>query len=334
MAPGQRHRGRLPSLLVAAFVLLWSSVASVAATTPKADEEVIALLTDCAARLDRDRDVGYARIAQRCPELSPALTGSARSAWLPGTWQERSNELSAGGLRELARLIREESRRAVAVGGPSSEALAAVLRQVSADPEADSGWWARTLAWIRSLLSRQPAGAAEPEFSIADWLRSRGIGANIWTVLTYALFSVLIGIAIFIILTELRAAGLLQRKPRDASSDTHPPRNRAPLRLEDLAGLPLRERPALLLRLILEALTAAGRMQGHAPGYASRTRREILRDARLEQASQRDALAALAGSTEQLRYAAVPPAPPEIEASIAEGSALLRQLGAVPERAA
>ena len=65
-----------------------------------------------------------------------------------------------------------------------------------------------------------------------------------------------------------------------------------------------------------------------------RTRNEILRDARLESASQRDSLTALARRTEQLRYSAVPPAPPEIEASVAEGSTLLRELGAAPERAA
>jgi hypothetical protein len=311
----------------------WAA-AGAAAAAPIPDEVVLTLLADCAARLDRDRDIGYGRVAQRCPELALVLTRSARAAWLPGTWQDRSNELSAGGLRELARLIREEAQRPVTVGGPTAESLVPVLRQVSANPDDDSGWWARAGSWIRSLLSRQRPGAAEQDFGIVDWLRSRGIGATAWTVLTYLLLAVLIGIAISVIVGELRAAGMLRRTSRDRDRGPVLPRGSVPARFEDLASLPLRERPALLLRLITEALSAAGRLQGPPAGLGGRTRNEILRDARLDSASQRDSLTALARRTEQLRYSAVPPAPPEIEASVAEGSTLLRELGAAPERAA
>lgn len=335
--PGQRHRGHLLAALLAATLALpfpgAGSDARAAEVAPIPDEGLVALLTSCATRLDRDRDIGYARIAQRCPELAPVLSNSDRAGWLPGSWQERSNELSAGGLRELARLIREESRRPVSVGGPAAESLAPVLRQVSANPEDDSGLWARTMSWIRSLLSRQRAGAAEEDFAIADWLRDRGIGASAWTILTYVLFAVLICLAILVIVAELRAAGLLQRKSRDASGEVQLPRGNVALRFEDLAALPLLERPALLLRLIVEALVATGRMQGAAAGHRSRTRNEILRDARLEREAQRDSLAALARRSEQLRYAAVPPAPPEIEATVVDGSALLHELSAAPERA-
>ena len=335
--PGQRHRGHLQAaLLAAALALLHPRAAQdarAAEVGPVLEDGLVALLTSCAARLDRDRDIGYARVAQRCPELAPVLANSDWSGWLPASWQERSNELSAGGLRELARLIREESRRPVIVGGPAAESLAPVLRQVSANAEDDSGLWARTMSWIRSLLSRQRAGAADEDFGIADWLRNRGVGASAWAMLTYALFAVLICLAILVIVAELRAAGLLQRKSRDASGAAPLPRGNVALRFEDLAALPLRERPALLLRLIVEALVATGRMQGAAAGHGSRTRNEILRDARLERDAQRDSLAALARSSEQLRYAAVPPAPPQIEATVLEGSTLLRELSAAPERA-
>jgi hypothetical protein len=331
--PRQRHRGRFFAVLLAApLALLWSGGATAADAARSPDDVLVALLNDCAARLDRDRDIGYGRVALRCPGLAPVITGSDRAAWLPSSWQERSNELSAGGLRELARLVREESMRSVTSSGPTAESLATVLRQVSANPDDDSGLWARTMSWIRALLARQRAGAAEEDFGIADWLRSRGVGASAWAVLTYALFSVLIGIAIFVIATELRAAGVLRRTARGANRESRSPRASVPLRLEDLASLPLLERPALLLRLILEALSAAGRMRGHTSGHASRTRNEILRDVRLDRAAQRDSLAALARRTEQLRYAAVPPAPPEIEASVADGSTLLRELIAAPER--
>src|SRR5262249_29160448 len=58
-------------------------------------------LDDCIQRLDPVQDVGYSRIAERCPELAPALAASAWAAWLPHDWDRPGNELSAGGLTEL-----------------------------------------------------------------------------------------------------------------------------------------------------------------------------------------------------------------------------------------
>ncbi len=331
--PGHRHQARVCAAALVVLLAAWlpqrASADAPVIDDRFTDEIVVARLLECASRLDRDRDIGYGRIGARCPELAPVLAGSERAAWLPASWQERSNDLSARGLSELARLIREESRRRAAAAGPSAQSLAPVLREVAANPDDDSGLWARTLSWIRSLLSRQKEVAGEEDFGLADWLRSRGIGANVWTVLTYILFAALIAFAMFIIVAELRAAGLVRRRTRAASASQSAVSSVEVLRFEDLATRPLPERPALLLRLILQAMLATGRL----PGEASRTRSEILRDARLEHDAQRDRLAALARSAEQLRYAAAPPPSPQIEASLADGGLLLRELlEAQPER--
>ena len=331
--PGHRRHGLICAVALGALLFACLPLRASAGEPPTdqriTDEVVVARLLDCASRLDRDRDIGYGRIAARCPELALLLAGSERAAWLPASWQERSNDLSAGGLNELARLIREESRRRATSKGPSAQSLAPVLREVAANPDDDSGLWARTMSWIRTLLSRQKEVAGEEDFGLADWLRSRGIGANVWTVLTYVLFATLIVFAIYIVVAELRAAGLVRRRTRPGGAVQSIAPSVEVLRFEDLTSRPLFERPALLLRLILQALLATGRL----PGEASRTRSELLRDARLEHGAQRERLAGLALRAEELRYAATPPAPMQIEASLADGAVLLRELlESQPER--
>src|SRR5438132_3905468 len=71
-------------------------------------QEAIAALDACIARLDPSLDVGYARIAARCPSLTLRLTQSAGVQWLPRGWQEAHNDLSAGSLAELRTLLARE----------------------------------------------------------------------------------------------------------------------------------------------------------------------------------------------------------------------------------
>src|SRR5438128_7099732 len=66
-------------------------------------------LDACLGRLDPELDIGYDRIAARCPELAKQLDHGAWAPWLPRGWKEPGNDLSAGGLRELRELVERES---------------------------------------------------------------------------------------------------------------------------------------------------------------------------------------------------------------------------------
>src|SRR6516162_7520447 len=66
------------ALLVCALALVAVRSLAASAPAPPATEpaSVIALLDACVARLDRDVDVGFDRIAARCPDLPGALARS------------------------------------------------------------------------------------------------------------------------------------------------------------------------------------------------------------------------------------------------------------------
>src|SRR5689334_24978743 len=93
-------RGRFFALL-----LLFAAPAIAAdANSPDA----VAVIDACIARLDPQIDVGYERIARRCPDLAPTLERSGWAAWLPQGWKDSRNDLSAGSLRELQALVTRE----------------------------------------------------------------------------------------------------------------------------------------------------------------------------------------------------------------------------------
>src|SRR5690242_10604373 len=97
--------------ILAALLILAATGAARGAAAPDA----LAVIDACIARLDAQLDVGYERIARRCPDLAPALEQSGWAAWLPQGWKESRNDLSGGSLRELRALVsRELATRAVA----------------------------------------------------------------------------------------------------------------------------------------------------------------------------------------------------------------------------
>src|SRR5438552_2587354 len=50
-------------------------------------------LDTCLSRLDPELDIGYDRIAARCPELAKQLDHGAWAPWLPRGWKEPGNDL-------------------------------------------------------------------------------------------------------------------------------------------------------------------------------------------------------------------------------------------------
>src|SRR5919197_859234 len=100
------YRGSLTALVVYALVS-----GPVSGLVSAADVRATADLPDigpCLAHLDPELDIGYDRIAARCPELVKQLDHGAWAPWLPRGWKESGNDLSAGGLKELRDLVGRE----------------------------------------------------------------------------------------------------------------------------------------------------------------------------------------------------------------------------------
>src|SRR5262249_31937965 len=104
----------------------------VAASAPAHAEDALTALNDCIHKLDSSLDVGYQRIAARCPGLTPALEHGPGAAWLPGDWKKPHNQLSLDDLRELQQQLWRES--GAAASGPERlhpERVHAVLERVT-----------------------------------------------------------------------------------------------------------------------------------------------------------------------------------------------------------
>src|SRR6516164_7576008 len=117
--------------------------------------DALAVIDDCVARLDSELDVGYARIAARCPDLPDALAESSFAPWLPADWKRPDNQLSAAGLSELrAQLAHEGTWRETRRPPPRTERVATVLAAVTHGADAGHiSWWQRFKDWLRSILT-------------------------------------------------------------------------------------------------------------------------------------------------------------------------------------
>src|SRR6267142_7225140 len=130
-APGQS--GLLSALI--AFVLVNGvaigqgqlAVAGQSGAVQSSTDAQLPALDACISRLDPELDIGYDRIAARCPELAKQLDHGAWAPWLPRGWKEPGNDLSAGGLREFRELVQRESEASAAQGAPDIRHLKGVL---------------------------------------------------------------------------------------------------------------------------------------------------------------------------------------------------------------
>jgi hypothetical protein len=295
-------------------VALLESVAA-AARLPS-PQDAFASIEQCVARLDAQIDVGYERIAARCPELTPKLEASGFSAWLPSDWKRPGNDLSAGGLQELHRLAARELAASSAARVPHVERLAAVLATL---PNRDRAHWRTRLAGqLHDLLGREEDARGGSE--LGEVIRQLGFSWGLIELLARAALAAIVLLAALIVLKELRLAGLL-RVPRRAPG-MPAPEPRAAIRpsWSDLERAPLEQRPGLLLEMIA--------YRSGLPGAQALTACELTRAAPVCDEDDRRCLSDVAVVAEQLRFSAHRLPPEHIAAAIASGRRLLEHLDA------
>jgi hypothetical protein len=271
-------------------------------------------LDQCVARLDPELDIGYDRIAARCPELTRSLEASGWSAWLPSDWKRPGNDLSAASLAELRRLAARElaTHRGGQVLGV--ERLDAVLAELG--QPGSNGVGHRWLAWLHALLGRP-----EDPDNFGQAFERVGLSDAPIELLARAGLAVIVALAVLIVLKELHLAGVM-RWPL-----------RAPQRWEETPGAPRagwldiqqapRERqPRLLLALLAKQLTEQSRL----PASRGMTARELMRAARLPEEDDRRRLGAVAQVAESLCYSDKKPGLEHIEAALEQGRELHEQL--------
>jgi len=280
--------------------------------------ELLERIDACVARLDRELDVGYERVAARCPDLAPTLAASPWAEWLPHDWNQTGNQLSAGGLADLRTLLLRYGSAAPAPAHPPSVArLGSILATLAAAHDSHAGWWERFKHWLRGILARRE------EVPESDWLQRLLGGGSLPTAVIWVTLGLVVLLAGAIVANELRLAGVLRAPRRRAGRAVSAAAASGP-GLHELEQADVLQQPRLLLELIAAQLSTQQRL----PPARALTVRELVRAARLADAEDRARLDALGGACERMRYAnGVLPAQ-ALAAAIAQGRALLAALQA------
>jgi hypothetical protein len=299
--------------------VLLALVLVLAATPAAVARDALAVIDGCLKQLDPSLDVGYEKIAARCPDLAPALEASPWQAWLPRDWDRSGNELSDQGLTELRALIVRETRRRVAMRAPRVERVSSVLAALEAGRPEPAGWWARFKAWVRGIVAAR--AAADSDSWLARLLGATQLSERVARLGLAAVCAVLIALAAAILINELSLAGWLRRRAQTGAghAGARPP---AACDLGQVAAAAEELRPRLLLELIARRLYEQGRL----PPVRALTVQELLREARLADDADRERLRVLAQVSERLRFSDRGPGRDALGAALAAGRELLAAL--------
>jgi hypothetical protein len=293
----------------------------VTAAASAAEDPALVVLEACRAKLDARNDVGLARIEKRCPDLMPALQRAPWSNLLPKDMRERRDEISAEGLRELARLVRDLEPVQARRPAPDVKRLAPVLTSLGEKGQQGATRWERFKRWLQDKFERSDDEKDEKSW-VEEWGRQFETSEGVARVITYAGYALLAMLVLLVIWSELRAAGLLGGGGRADARRGADGEWRRRLQLTDIMAAPLAERPGLLLRLLGEALTRAQRL----PSAAGLTAGALVKRARLDSEEDRAGLEQVASAAEAVRYAPSPPASGRLEDAVTTAQALLDKL--------
>ncbi|MBS0417699.1 MAG: hypothetical protein JSR66_08290 [Proteobacteria bacterium] len=289
----------------------------------------------CVARLDPQLDIGYDRIAARCPDLMRQLESGPWAPWMPRGWKEPGNDLSAGSLKEFRALVDRESaaRDSTTVEAPDVRSLQPILAAL-AGGHSETGW-TRFKSWLRSILERREQPTDESWF--ARMVSHIGVSQTVIRLIIYAALAGVVAMAGMIVVNELRTAGLFStRRNGERKRPGQSANSVVGLSWSAIEQAPLRDRPRLLLDAIVRRLSDRGIL----PPAGALTVRELTRAAGLPEAEDQSRLAELALATEWVRYSdsrvQVVAGPgsgaraDSLDQPIARGRELLNRLDGVP----
>ncbi|MDE2138807.1 MAG: hypothetical protein KGJ68_15360, partial [Gammaproteobacteria bacterium] len=224
-----------------ALLVLWTG------TAYAREPDALAALDECAAQLDPSADVGYERIAVRCPGLTAALEKSPWAPWLTPGWKAPHNLLNAEGLRALHAALLREGTAAPGTLALHAQRMPAVLERLRPGERAAGGWWERVKRWLRALFAPRPQDDN-------GWLRrllgDAPVDRAVLRVVAALSIALLVLLAVAVVVNELRIAGVLRRRPRPGVTGRAGPAAGGAAGLREVDGAEPRAQPALLLELI------------------------------------------------------------------------------------
>jgi hypothetical protein len=279
----------------------------------------------CLDSVDEDV-VGLEKLESECPGLDRALTDAGLKAYLS---EDQLNTLTVYGLTDLEQLTERyrspQSGEANAMA--SVDQLEPILDELKkpAQAQVPLTWFEKFKRWLRNLLNRQKD---DSESWLSRWLEDLDVPQAATTWILYGSIALVIGLAIAVIINELRAAGVMQ-----GGAKLNVPTRRGGISanredMADLDAIDLRDRPAALLRRLVLTLVKTGRLRAER----SLTHRELASRARFDATEQRRRFEQVALLGERLVYGSSAIADEDIDRVIRDGRALELELAQVEAR--
>jgi len=261
------------------------------------------------------------RLRTLCPGLEQAITDAGMAEQLPAQWQQ---SLDHNALADVSWLLHRYQSKPVS--GPRVPTLYQVARTLN-QPQPRHGWWQDFKDWLRQLLLKRPSDGSS---WLNHWWSQVSVPQSLLTLILYGLLAAVLVLVAWIIRRELQAAraGTLAVRPDARQAVTLPTVAGASTPgLAEFDQLPLPEQPALLLRLLVQALRQSGRLRNDR----SLTHRELAARSAFDDQQQHGSFARLSLLAERLLYGANVPAAatdaqPQIEQALAEGRQLYAQM--------
>jgi hypothetical protein len=135
----------------------------------------------------------------------PALASAPWRDLLPQTLRERRDEISAESLRALAELVRKAESGAKLRDAPSREKLEPVLAGLGAKGQEGATRWDRFKRWLKEKLENRKDD--DETSALEKWSRQFQTSEGIAQAITYAGYVMVGVLMLFVIWSELRAAG-------------------------------------------------------------------------------------------------------------------------------
>jgi hypothetical protein len=265
-------------------------------------------------------EVGLAALESSCPGIGQALTQSGYADFISESGTEQLNSYGLADLEQIADRYRQSPREPAA----DVAALAPVLSTIEEELRVDRPLtlFERFERWLNGLLQRSQQ---DEDSWLGRWLRGFDVPERITRPILYGAIVLVILIAVAVIVNELRAAGVFRRGGRRsvATPGTVTGTGHASATmLADLDRVPAAERPALLLRMLVNTLVHTGRLRTEK----SLTHRELGERAAFDATTQRQSFNRVASLSERILYSNREVSAEEIDVVVTEGRTLDHQL--------
>ena len=183
-------------VLLAIAPAAWSQAAG------QDERPALEVIDQCSASADEET-IGLTALEEECPGVTRALE---QSGYLSLLSTASRDELDSYDLSDLLVVDSWYDDAAPADRDVDVATLGPILDSLRAqESERPPGWFERVKRWLRSML--EPQGG-NPDDWLSRWLQETKIPNLVWTGILYLALAMLLGMTVFVIVNELRAAGL------------------------------------------------------------------------------------------------------------------------------